>query len=219
MKAGPEAIKAVRGEWRRGQILEAATRLLGQQGFHQMSVSDLAREANISVGTIYQYVKSKEDILVLVMSDIMEGYREQVPRAMDGIADPLERLSSGFTAYCEVVDSHITATAIGYRESRTLGKESLAKMMHLEEETTGLLVDCLNDCVSAGILYPHDTETVGWDLSMLAHMWSLKHWHFASRMPVADYARVQFATVIAGLIRDDAASRYEELVHPLHRAG
>lgn len=217
MKAGPDAIKAARGQWRRGQIVEAATRLLATRGFHQMSVSDLAREANISVGTIYQYVKNKEDILLLVIRDIMEGYRDKVPRAMDGFDDPLERLSAGFTAYCQVVESRIAGTLLGYRESSTLGKVGLAEMKRLEEETTGLLIECLNDCVDAGILREHDTETVGWDLSLLAHMWSLKHWHFASRMSVDDYARVQFAIVIAGLVRPEKATRYEYLVRPLHR--
>lgn len=217
MSEGPEAIKAARGEWRRSQIVDAATRLLGSQGFHQMSVSELAREAGISVGTIYQYVKNKEDILLLVMRDILEAYRDNVPRAMEGFDDPLDRLSSGFTAYCRVVDNRRAGTVLAYRESSTLGKTALREMKQLEEETTGLLVACLKECVEAEILYEHDSDTLGWDLTLLAHMWSLKHWHFGSRMSIDEYARLQFAVVVSPIIREELATRYEYLSRQLKR--
>lgn len=217
MTAGPEAIRAARSEWRRKQIIDAATKLLGSRGFHQMSISDLAREANISVGTIYQYVKNKEDILVLVMRDIMDGYRDNVPRAMEGIDDPLDRLSAGFAAYCRVVDGRRAGTVLGYRESSTLGKTALREMKRLEEETTGLLVTCLRDCVEAKILHEHDSDTLAWDLTLLAHMWSLKHWHFASRMSVDEYARLQFAVVVSAMVREELTTRYEYIARALRR--
>ena len=217
MTAGPEAVRAARSEWRRSQIVDAATTLLSSQGYHQMSVNELAREAGISVGTVYQYVKNKQDILLLVMRDILEAYRHNVPRAMEGFDDPLDRLSSGFGAYCRVVDSRRAGTILAYRESSTLAKEALDEMKSLEEETTGLLVTCLRECVEAGILHEHDSDTLAWDLMMLAHMWSLKHWHFGSRMSIDEYARLQFAVVVSAIIHQEVTTRYEYLARPLHR--
>src|ERR1700728_474595 len=99
---GPEAIRAARSKWRRRQIVEAALPILETKGFHQMSVNDLADEAGVSVGTIYQYVKNKEDVLLLVIKDIFATYAEEAPSAMAGIEDPLLRLSAGYHAYCRV---------------------------------------------------------------------------------------------------------------------
>ena len=53
-------------ERRRAQIVEAATRLVARQGFAKTVVRDIAEEANISVGLVYEYVRSKEDILFLI---------------------------------------------------------------------------------------------------------------------------------------------------------
>ncbi|MGH2578987.1 MAG: TetR/AcrR family transcriptional regulator, partial [Actinomycetota bacterium] len=53
-------------ERRRAQIIEAATRLVARQGFAKTVVRDIADEANISVGLVYEYVRSKEDILFLI---------------------------------------------------------------------------------------------------------------------------------------------------------
>ncbi len=209
---GPEAIKAARTTWRRSQIVESAARLMEEHGFHDMSVSALAREAGISVGTVYQYVDNKEDVLLLVIEDILKAYAQQVPQAMSGIADPLERLAAGFLSYCGVVDSYQTATLLAYRESRSLSRSGLHSVISHEIETTGLLVAELDAAVAAGTLRTHDTALVGSDLVFLAHMWALKRWQLRDRMTVEAYGRAQLGLVLGGLIDAKQRERYAHLL-------
>ena len=210
---GPEAIKAARNSWRRGQIVDAAAHLMESQGFHHMSVSALAREAGISVGTIYQYVTSKEDILLLVIEDVLQAYEQDVPEAMAAEEEPLDQLAAGFLAYCRVVDAHKAATVLAYRESRSLNKEGLHTVIALEAKTTSLLVAALNAAVANGILRPHDSDLVGWDLIMLAHMWSLKYWHFHDRLDIKIYARSQLAIVLGALVEDSHREHNQHLLN------
>jgi AcrR family transcriptional regulator len=209
---GPEEIKAVRSKWRRGQIIEAALRLLDNQGFRDMTVNMLAAEAGISVGTIYQYVRNKDDILLLVIKDVLDSYREDVPRAMEGLEDPVDRLAAGFRAYCRVVDSHRAGTVLAYRESKALSRENRLLLMQLEEQTTDLLVTCLEEGIAAKILTEHDPRVVGWNLTSLAHMWSLKHWHFGRWMTVDDYAGAQLALTLSAIIPHDLRKNYRRHV-------
>lgn len=209
---GPAAIKAVRTSWRRRQIVSAAARLMEQRGFHEMSVNDLAKEAGISVGTIYQYLESKEDVLLLVFLDILEEYRSRLPKAMEGIEDPLERLISGFRAYCAVVDERHSSALLAYRESKTLSDEGLAQVMELERETTEILAECLREAVDAKILNEDvDPSLVAYDLVMLAHMWALKHWYLAERFSADDYVDAQLRVIVRPLIRSSLRAKYERL--------
>src|SRR5688500_20300905 len=57
-------------ERRRAQIVEAASRLVARQGFAKTVVRDIADEANISVGLVYEYVRSMEDILFLIYENL-----------------------------------------------------------------------------------------------------------------------------------------------------
>jgi AcrR family transcriptional regulator len=50
-------------EVRRGQILDAAIACFARNGFHQTTMSDIAREAGISPGLTYRYFPSKEDLI------------------------------------------------------------------------------------------------------------------------------------------------------------
>jgi AcrR family transcriptional regulator len=48
---------------RRDQILEAATRCFARNGFHATSMQDVIREAGLSVGAVYRYFKSKDELV------------------------------------------------------------------------------------------------------------------------------------------------------------
>lgn len=65
---------------RREAIREAATKIISRQGFFQTRPKEIAEEAGVSVGTIYNYYESKQEILVDIFSeelnDRKDFYRE-----------------------------------------------------------------------------------------------------------------------------------------------
>ena len=50
-------------EARRQQILDAASACFARQGFHQTTMQDICRKAELSPGAVYRYFASKEDII------------------------------------------------------------------------------------------------------------------------------------------------------------
>ena len=50
-------------EARRKQILDAASGCFARQGFHQTTMQDICREAELSPGAVYRYFASKEEII------------------------------------------------------------------------------------------------------------------------------------------------------------
>lgn len=57
-------LKVRLSETRRTQILEAAARVFARKGFDRATIRDVARAARLSEGSIYNYFRSKEDLLV-----------------------------------------------------------------------------------------------------------------------------------------------------------
>lgn len=47
---------------KRGRLLEAANKLVHQQGYNQTTLADIAQEAEVPLGNVYYYYKTKEDI-------------------------------------------------------------------------------------------------------------------------------------------------------------
>jgi AcrR family transcriptional regulator len=70
---------------RKSQILEAALNVFSRKGFGEATVPDVAEEAGVAVGTIYNYFESKKDLLTSIFNtyvvatpfmDILEGSLE-----------------------------------------------------------------------------------------------------------------------------------------------
>lgn len=74
-------------EGKRQAIMSAAKKLFAQDGFHGASVSDLARETGLPVGSIYTYFENKEDLIRCVID---EGWGE----FFDGLTAALSRAES-----------------------------------------------------------------------------------------------------------------------------
>jgi AcrR family transcriptional regulator len=57
---------------RRTQILDAATTVFAEKGFHRATIKDIARVAGIADGTIYTYFASKTDVLLAILNRLNE---------------------------------------------------------------------------------------------------------------------------------------------------
>jgi AcrR family transcriptional regulator len=60
---------------RREQILGAATRVFAEKGFSRATTREVAREAGVSEGTIYNYFEDKEALLMAIMDTLNETER------------------------------------------------------------------------------------------------------------------------------------------------
>ena len=65
-------------EKRLDQISDNAMKLFAEKGYHNTSVRDIANLSRISTGSIYDYVRNKEDILFLVSAGKVEGEADWV---------------------------------------------------------------------------------------------------------------------------------------------
>ncbi len=82
-----------RDEGKRLAILAAAKRLFAARGFHGTSVSDLAAEVDLPVGSIYTYFDGKEAIIRTVIEEGWETFFETLASAIAGPGKPEDRLA------------------------------------------------------------------------------------------------------------------------------
>lgn len=174
-------------EKRRGQIIAAAIELFGKRGYHVTTIRDIAKLANVSIGTIYQYVSDKEDVLFLTLIEVLDAYQRQVPAAIERERTPLARFRAAVGAYCAVNDGKHDATVLAYRETKSLPTARRKLIQDKELATNRLLAACIEDCIAAGLFEPVDVELFTYQIVMFAHAWALKAWRFRKLMSLDDY--------------------------------
>jgi AcrR family transcriptional regulator len=95
MVKAPDPIQELVTAARRKQILDAATQVFAEKGFHRATIRDIARAAGIADGTIYTYFASKTEVLL----GILHRLNETTEREQQLMPQSEQDLRSFFTAY------------------------------------------------------------------------------------------------------------------------
>ncbi len=186
-------------ERRRAQIVEAATRLVARQGFAKTVVRDIAEEAKISVGLVYEYVRSKEDILFLIYEHWAAVWGEGLESAIASGKGPLEQLEAATSFLIKTADKHADVTHLFYRESGHLSEQALAFSKAAERSMVERVAGVIEEAVSKGLLRPEtDSLLVASTLVMLSHGWVLKGYLLRKGRTPAAYAGSVVDTVVRG---------------------
>jgi AcrR family transcriptional regulator len=144
---------------KRRQIVEGARRMFLAQGFDAASMSEIAREAGVSKGTLYVYFKSKEELFEAIVEAQCREQGEQI-FTFDGAADietELTRLGQQFSRFMSRpggVSELRTIIAIAERMPEVGAKFYQAG----PARGMAALKQYLEGKVAAGVLEPHDCE-------------------------------------------------------------
>jgi AcrR family transcriptional regulator len=78
---------------KRDRLIQTAVTLVYQQGFHQTTLADIAKQAQVPLGTVYYFFKTKEAIGEALVEHYLRNYRE-VCQQMDNDPNPRVRLQA-----------------------------------------------------------------------------------------------------------------------------
>ena len=139
---------------RRHQIVDAAVELFIQNGFHKTTTRQIAKAAGVSIGSLYEYVASKEDVLYLVCDAIHAEMQRGMAEAMQRVADqgnPLAEVVRAYLLVCDRMNDHILLI---YQETQSLPGKWQRVVLENEVRITGLFTRALAHLMAAGEIEP-----------------------------------------------------------------
>ena len=77
---------------RKKRILTSAIRIIGDKGYQNATIAEIAKDAGIGDATIYEYFKNKEDLLLAIPVEITKGLIPLINDHMMGIKGALNKL-------------------------------------------------------------------------------------------------------------------------------
>ncbi len=98
--------KTARGRRTREKLLRAAELEFGEKGFHEGSISGIARRSGTALGSFYTYFESKEEIFKALVMFMSERTRRWISERVADAPDRLSAERKGLEAYIEFVRLH-----------------------------------------------------------------------------------------------------------------
>ena len=130
---------------RRKQIIEGAIKVFIEKGFHLATTREIAEASGITEGTLYNYVRSKEDIVYIVYDYITRILRKEFNDAIEDIDDPKERLMAALRQNLTSIHNYQDLVMFIYKASTHLDKESLHEVLARETEYIESFEDLLRN--------------------------------------------------------------------------
>lgn len=188
---------------RRYQMIRGAVALFKQKGFHRTTTREIAKEAGFSIGTLYEYIRTKEDVLYLVCDSIYEEVQERLS-TLPTQAGTLEGLITAIRHYYLLIDEMQDEFVVMYQESKSLPKDALQYVLNKELEMVAIFEEILHACRMSGQI--HLTEKA---VKLAAHhvvvqgqMWAFRRWGLHRDMKINDFINEQTQFFLQGIQRN-----------------
>ena len=181
-------------ERRRRQIADAAVKLFIEKGFHKTTTRQIAGASGFSIGSLYEYFASKEDILYLVCELIHAGVERGVTEAMTKAAGGRDALAGVIREYFKVCDRMNDFILLIYQESQSLPSQWQKRVLENELRITGLFVEALARIAATGALPNLDERTIelaAHNIVVSGHMWTFRRWYLSRHYSIEDYIKLQ----------------------------
>ncbi|MFF3877486.1 TetR/AcrR family transcriptional regulator [Streptomyces sp. NPDC001978] len=95
--------RRVRASQKRQRLTAAAARVLHEQGVERTTLSDIAREADVPVGNVYYYFKTKDELVRAALSE-HSAHLDELTGRLEQLADPRDRLKGLIEAWVDQRD-------------------------------------------------------------------------------------------------------------------
>lgn len=179
---------------RRRQIVDAAVQLFIEKGFHKTTTRQIAGAAGFSIGSLYEYVASKEDVLFLVCDaihhEVERGVNEALARTRDGEAALTEMIRE-YILVCDRMRDHLLLI---YQETKSLPKQWRKRVLENEVRITNIFTNVLKKIARSGEMPTLDEcslELIAHNITVLGHMWTFRRWYLDRMFTIDQYIKIQ----------------------------
>jgi len=77
----------------RSALLGAARRLFASKGFEATTIAEIAEEADVAIGSFYNYFRTKDDLLAGILEEALTEQLRRLEARRVGVEDPAELVS------------------------------------------------------------------------------------------------------------------------------
>lgn len=167
------------------KIFGATFRLANEVGFRAMSLRDLCRETGLSMGGLYGYIESKDQLAEMI-EDVVRHATFEMPRMFAHIDAPLERLEAlvrGTIYLSEILQPWFYFV---YMDSRVLNFEQRGMAKNSELSVQTYIASILDELRPAP---PGNTTLLAAHIVATFQDWYIKRWKYrAAKVHVDDFA-------------------------------
>ncbi|MBA2175243.1 TetR/AcrR family transcriptional regulator [Halobacillus locisalis] len=183
---------------RRNQMIKGAVTLFIEKGFHKTTTREIAKASGFSIGTLYEYIRTKEDVLFLVCDSIYRRVKARMEASIDPRETSVQSLVHAIRSYFQLMDDMQDEVLVMYQEVKSLPRDAQDYVLQKERDMVSMLEEVIRNSL------PHqksDSEVtlLANNIFVQGQMWGFRRWILQRSFTIETYTDLQIQLLLEGL--------------------
>jgi AcrR family transcriptional regulator len=175
---------------KRLQIALGASKLFIKKGYPQSRMREISRATGLTIGNLYDYIKTKEDVLCLVFDVFHSTWSHQLEEeGIFDIEDPLEQLRMAVRKKLELANRVRDMILLMYTESKLLPRDTLKSILEKESRLIGDFERILKNGIKKRVFKIRDPFFAANVITYLISIEPLRGWNLRSKYSIREINR------------------------------
>lgn len=148
----------------RKRILEAATQVFADKGYHDARMDEIVAESHTSKGAVYHHFPSKNYIFFALIDKFAHLLEERLRTAIEKEEHGLQRVDVALNICLQTFGQYRSLAKIALVQAVGLGASFEEKRREINDRFAGIIRAYLDEAIADGSIPPIDTEVA-------AHVW------------------------------------------------
>jgi TetR/AcrR family transcriptional regulator, cholesterol catabolism regulator len=191
---------------KRRLIAEVAAGLFVQKGYTRTTSDEIAAACNMGVGTLYYYIKSKDDFPIIFgqmnMADVLK-WEKKIRKEMQ-VTPPPGMMRKTVGEYLRLVTLRGKILRFWYENYNLLSREQTNDITEAENRTIAIFQNIIEHGCRNGQFSCEDPFITAYNIILMVHLWVLRQWRIKDLYSIDQYSRLLQDMVIS-LVHGPAA--------------
>jgi AcrR family transcriptional regulator len=118
---------------RKEQIIKTAQNMFREKGYAGTSMRDLANAVGIEAASLYNHIKSKEDLLLRICLEVSQDFFDALDEIKDVEMPAEEKLTLVIEKHVTIVTQNLDGAAVFLHEWRFLQKDNFNRLKNIRK--------------------------------------------------------------------------------------
>ena len=176
-------------EERRRQIIQAAFRLIAARGIQKTSIREIAAASEMTIGNLYHYIGTREDIIFLAINYGLDQVRKLIIEINDlcETLTPREALKAAIGRYIRYHHANWEGTVFLYKEMGSFSPSLRLPVIEVNSHMHDVFIRILKKGCKTAEFKVADIDLVASTIVSMGDMWALKRWQFKKNYSLDKY--------------------------------
>src|SRR5690606_22886511 len=178
------------------RIINSTLRLTRAKGFQAMSLRDLCADSGFSIGGLYAYIRSKEDLVGLIQGHGVLLTRRTMLDYTHDVTEPRDKLLAAVKAHVYLSELMQPWFYFSFMEAKSLPDKQKKEAIAIELEVETILCDIIQEGVAAGAFRDINARMLASLCKAMMQDWYLKRRKYSNQ----GVSATQYAELIGDVL-------------------